>query len=713
MNKISSPALARRTFLTASVAAGGGLMIGFSNTKSAKAAVPTATVNAWVIIGTDESIQILSSGAEMGQGVLSSMPQIIAEELMVDWTKVTTAASPSSPQYLNPVTHSRVTGGSNNIRSWFAPLLTAGAAAREMLVSAAAQQWALPSVTGLQAVNGTVVNTATNQVLTYGQLAAAAALLPVPTSPAILSATNGYHLIGQPVQRPDIPLKVDGSAVFGIDVRIPGMVYAAIKNAPIYGGTVASVGAAPAGAQVVNLGNAVAVTGSTTWGAFQNAGKVSVQWKYPAGASTVSSATVAAQAATLMANGPAAVGEKIGDLASSMATATQTLTMTYSLPYLAHACMEVLNATANVTPTSCEVWAPTQGSDLNVYTAMALTGLTADKITIHQTFLGGGLGRKFEQDFVAQAILASKALGKPVHLTWSREEDFGHDMYRPMALSKVTAGLDASGNIVGWNNRLVAPSVLETHFPQYVVNGLDTGAIEGATDLIYAMPARLVDYAMLNSTIPVGFWRSVGDSVNVFVVESAIDELAYAAGKDPLAFRQGLITDPRALGVLNAAAALAGWGTSITGHARGIAVYKGFGSYVAQVVELAALTATTYKAVRICCAIDCGPVVNPDTVVAQIQSGIVHGLTAAQWAQVTFTGGKSNVHNFNNYAMIRMKDMPHIDVQIISNPTGPVGGVGETGVPAVAPALANAYFALTGTRVRTLPMFTAPSMGGG
>ena len=413
-----------------------------------------------------------------------------------------------------------------------------------------------------------------------------------------------------------------------------------------------------------------------------------------------------------MANGPAAVGEKIGDLAASMATATQTLSMTYNLPYLAHACMEVLNATANVTADKCEVWAPTQAADLNVYTAMALTGLTADKIIIHQTFLGGGLGRKFEQDFVAQAITASKVLGKPVHLTWSREEDFGHDLYRPMAQSKVTAGLDAAGNIVGWNNRVVAPSVLQTHFPQYVVNGLDTGAIEGATKLLYTMPARLVDYAMLNSTIPVGFWRSVGDSVNVFVVESAIDELAHAAGKDPLAFRQGLISDPRALGVLNAVAAMAGWGTPSAG-ARGIAVFEGFGSYVAQVVELVAVTATTYKAIRVCCAIDCGPVVNPDTVIAQMQSGIVHGLTAAQWGKVTFSGGKSNVHNFDNYAMVRMKDMPHIDVQIISNPTGPVGGVGEAGVPAVAPALANAYFALTGTRARTLPMFTAPSMGGG
>ncbi len=717
MNQIATPAVARRGFLTGALATGGGLMIGTAVPVSGRAAtvttkaVTTSAVNAFVVIGSDDSITILSSGAEMGQGVLSSMPQILAEELMVDWTRVKTAPAPSGAQYLNPVTHSQSTGGSNNMRSWFKPLLKIGAAAREMLVRAAATSWGV-TVDKCTVANGVITNTAVtpNVSLSYGAVAAAAALLPVPQSPTLLSATTGYRLIGKPILRPDIPSKVNGSAIFGIDVRIPGMVYAAIKNAPLAGSTVKSVGAAPSGSQAVNLGDSVAVTGANTWAAFQNARSISVQWTPPAGTLLNTSAAIDTKLVSLIASGPAAVGEKVGDLAAAMAGAKQTVSMTYDLPYLAHACMEVLNATANVTATSCEVWAPTQGADLNLYTAMALTGLTADKITIHPTLLGGGLGRKFEQDFVAQAIKASQALGKPVHLTWSREEDFGHDLYRPVQKSKVTVGLDAGGNILGWNNRIAAPSVLQTHFPKYVVNGLDTAALAGATGLFYKMNARLVDYAMLNANVPVGFWRSVGESANVFVIESAIDEVAAAAGKDPLAYRQAMITDSCALAVLNAAATAAGWGTKpAAGHARGIAVYYGFGSYVAQVVEIAQATATTIKVVRVCCAIDCGQVVNPDTLIAQMQGGIVHGLSAAMWGQVTFANGAASVRNFNNYPLVRMPQMPKVDVQIVNTPGAPIGGAGEAGVPAVAPALANAYFALTGTRLRKLPLLLAPA----
>ena len=695
--------ISRRFFLSASAAAGGGLMVGIAVPQSARAAT-AATVNVWVTIGTDESVTILSSGAEMGQGVLSSMPQLIAEELLVDWTKVQTAPAPSGNQYLNPVTHSQSTGGSNNMRAWFKPLLLIGAATRMMLVSAAAQTWGVPEA-NCQAVVGGVVNTATNAKLTYGALAAKAATLPVPASPVLLSASAGYRLVGTSVQRPDIPSKTNGSAKFGIDVRIPGMLYAAIKHAPVFGSTVASVGAAPAGAKAVSVGDAVVVTGANTWAAFKNARSTTVKWTTPAGNSSATSASINAQAAALLANGPASQVESFGDVKAGLAAAAKTISVTYTLPYLAHACMEVLNCTASVTATSCEIWAPSQGADANLRTAMAVTGLPATAITIHPTLLGGGLGRKFEQDFIQQAILASKALGAPVHLTWSREEDFSNDFYRPMAMCKVTAGIDAAGNITAWNNRIISPSVMMRMFPAYVKNGIDGVAIAGATALPYKMGARFVDYAHVQTPVPVGFWRSVGESVNNFMLESAIDELAVAAGQDPVAYRSAQLTDARALAVLKAAAQMIGWGTKpAAGHARGIAVSVGFGSYIAQAVEIAALTATTVQVVRVCAAVDCGPVVNPDTVIAQIQGGVVHGLSSALWGNVPISGGAAQTHNFNSYALVRMGNMPQVDVQIVSTPGAPVGGIGEVGVPPVAPALANAYYALTGKRLRTLPL---------
>jgi isoquinoline 1-oxidoreductase beta subunit len=695
--------VSRRFVLTASAAVGGGLMVGIGMPTAANAAT-ASTVNVWVTIGTDETVTILSSGAEMGQGVLSSMPQLIAEELLVDWAKVKTAPAPSGSQYLNPVTHSQGTGGSNNMRSWFRPLLLIGAATRMMLVSAAAQTWKI-SEANCQAVIGGVVNTATNAKLTYGALASLAATLPVPATPTLLSASNGYRLVGKSVMRPDIPAKTTGAAKFGIDIRIPGMVYAAIKHAPVFGATVASVGAAPNGAKAVSVGNAVVVTGANTWAAFQNARNTSVKWTTPAGNATATSASINAQAAALLKNGPANQAESIGDIKAGMAAATKTINATYTLPYLAHACMEVLNCTASVTATRCEVWAPSQGADSNLRTAIAATGLAASQITIHPTLLGGGLGRKFEQDYVSQAILASKTLGVPVHLTWSREDDFSNDFYRPMALCNVTAGIDAAGNITAWNNRIISPSVMMRMFPAYVKNGIDGVAIAGATALPYKMGARFVDYSHVATPVPVGFWRSVGESVNNFVLESAIDELAAAAGQDPYAYRVAQLTDPRALAVLKAAAAMINWTTKpAAGHARGIAVSVGFGSYIAQAIEIASATATTVTVVRVCAAVDCGPQVNPDTIIAQIQSGVVHGLSSALWGNVPISGGAAQTRNFNNYALTRMGNMPRVDVQIISNPSGPVGGIGEVGVPPVAPALANAYFALTGKRLRTLPL---------
>lgn len=703
--------LGRRALFTA--AAAGGLLVGFgvppSTAATAKAAALPVTQNpvtAWVVIGSDETITLFCPGSEMGQGVISGMPQVIAEELGVDWTKVSTQMPPVAAVYDNPVTHSRFTGGSYNMRGWFPSLLQIGATAREMLISAAAVQLNEPRA-NLQAKLGKVVSIATGKSATFGSLAAAAATLTPPANPPILSATKGYTLVGTAVPRPDLPSKVDGSAIYGIDVRVPGMVYAGVQHAPVFGGMVAS---APAGA--INLGNAVAFVANDTWTAIQGARNLKVGWTdTSAAANNVDSQNIAQLASRLMSGGTPATAETIGNPAAAIAAAPIKLDMTYSLPYVAHACMEVLNCTVSVTSSSCTVWAPTQSPDAVAALAAKLTGLPPSKIVVNSVLMGGGLGRKGETDYVAQAIKVAMAIGKPVKLVWSREEDFTNDFYRPTALSRLQVGVDPkTGAILGWMNRLVSPSILASHFPGAIKNGVDGQAVDGAIGSPYAMGSRLVEYIQLPSTIPVGFWRSVGNSINAFVIESAIDEIAFALKQDPLAYRQQLLAgNARMLNVLNTAAKMAGWGTPVaTGHARGIAVHFSFGTYVAEVVEIAKTATGGIQLVRVSCAVDCGIAVNPDSVIAQMQGGINHGLGAAMSGQMTWQQGIADQQNFDNYRMLRMRDAPRIDVQIVNTAGAPLGGIGEPGVPPAAPALANAYFALTGTRVRALPM-----MGGG
>ncbi len=728
----SASRLGRRALFTG--AAAGGLVVGFGRPPEALAVGPlgaahqgamtggaapgatvaaapvtTATVNVWVVIGSDESVKIYGAGAEMGQGIISGMAQVLAEELKVAWFRVTTAQPDAAPKYDHPVSHRRFTGGSNNIRSWFQPLLKIGATAREMLIAAAAIQLNEPA-SGLKAANGVVTSVSTGRSLTYGALAPIAAGLTPPASPPILSAASGYSLIGLPVKRPDIALKVNGNAKFGIDAMVPGMVFAAIKQCPVFGGTVAATPAVPAGAMaVVNLGNAVAVVSTeSTWKAFQLARGLAVSWTIPpATRAAQDSQAMRAAANAIMANGPVTQAEKIGDLAAGMALAKNTISRTYSLPFTAHATMEVMTCTAAVTATSCEIWVPTQAPDACQAKAMALTGLTAAQVTVHSMFMGGGLGRKGETDYVVQAVTIAKQIGQPVKLTWSREEELTHDFYRPMAISKLTVGLNGSGDIVGWNNRIVSPSILARVFPAAVAGGLDSQSTDGAIGLPYTMGARFVEYGILTTPVPVGFWRSVGNSLNTFVVETAIDEAAAVAGMDPLAYRQKLLTSsPRLLGVLAKAAAMAGWGTKpAAGHARGIACRFSFGSYVAEVVEIATNAAGQVQVVRVDCAVDCGTTVNPDSVAAQMQSSIIQGLATALWGKITWQNGVADQQNFDTFRMMRMRDAPAINVQVIGSTANPPGGVGEPGLPPAAPALANAYFALTGKRVTSLPMF--------
>lgn len=703
--------VSRRRFLVSSAAAG-GMMIGFSfplagrfaRAASAPPQPADAVVNSWILIGSDNTVMIYVGSQEMGQGVISALAQIVAEDLMVEWTQVTGVIAPPDPAFVNPGTGSQLTGGSMSVRGYYDTLRTAGAAARDMLIAEAASVWGVDASVCRAAGNGTVVNTQNNVLLTYGQLAAGAALRTPPINP-VLTPDVDLRLIGTPVARPDIPSKCDGTAIFGIDVIVPGMVYAVIKHCPTLGGTVASPPSTPAGAiAVIALDNAVAVVAGDTYAAMQAAQELSVDWSVPASSADLDSTVIAAQARELIFSSTSAIAETVGDVAAALGAAAHRVDLFYDVPYLAHATLESMNCSASVTSTGCDIWAPTQAPGLVQVAAAALTGLPLEQIRVHCTFMGGGLGRKFELDYVSQAVRIAMAIGQPVKLTWPREEDFTNDQYRPMALVRVRAGLDAAGNVVAWWYRNVSPSIL---FQRGWIgpNDVDSQAVDGAIDQAYAFGTRQMEYTRHSAGVPVGFWRSVGNSINAFMVESALDELALVAGTDPLDFRRRLLaSDTRSLAVLNAAAALGGWGTSLaTGHARGIAFHAAFGSIVAQVVEISGATPSQIKVHKVACVIDCGKVINPDTVEAQLQGAIVQGMTAALWGQMSFASGTVSPRNFNRYKMLRMRNMPVVTVQVIEGGS-PIGGVGEPGVPPIAPAIANAYAALTGVRLRTLPL---------
>lgn len=711
MMDIGTLAPNRRQFVAGAAAAAGGLLLDVSFPLVSRAAGTTpTTVTAWVSIGSDETVKILVGSAEMGQGVLTALPQILADELMVNWNRVQTEHAPPDPTYANPVYHSQLTAGSMSVRGYFQAMLVAGATAREMLVAAAAAKLGV-SPSDCIVDKGVVTDTTSGNTATYGEVAADAAALPPPSNPKILSKSQGYRLVGKRLKRKDIPLKVNGSALYGIDAQVPGMVHAVVKHCPILGGKLGSTPATPPGALgVVALDNAVAVVAEDTWAALIGAAQLQVNWDIPSSSKQLDSSVISHQAARLLKKGKAAVAESKGDAEAGLSSARKVVSQTYTVPYLPHACMEPLNCTVSIGASSCEIWVPTQAPGSVQAVAAALTGLPASSITVNSLFLGGGLGRKFETDYVTQAVKVAQAIGKPVKLTWRREEDFANDQYRPMAVANVKVGLGSGGRVNAWVNRIVSPSILYQRgwIPGDAVDGQAT---EGATDLPYRFKTRHVEYVRHPAAIPVGFWRSVGHSINAFVVESAIDEAALAANRDPLAFRQKLLKgNARALAVLNAAAKLGRWGKRIgKKRARGIAFAKSFGSLTAQVVEIERISPASdakprIRVVKVSCAVDCGMAVNPDQVEAQVQGGIVHGLNAAQWGEIRFDNGRSQNNNFDNFPMMRLADMPKVSVQIVNTPDAPLGGVGEIGVPAAAPALANAYAALTGIRLRSLPL---------
>lgn len=751
--------------------------------QKALAAVVTdpTPVTGWITINPDNTVTVGFGGAEMGQGIMTGLAQAAAEELMVDWSQVRTQAVAPAQSY--------ITGGSWGVRANLGKLRTAGAQAREMLRAAAAAQWGVDPST-CSVASGVVTNGVGGGSLTFAQLAAAAAQLTPPASPPLTDPAK-FRIIGTTASRLDLPGKVNGAAKFGIDARVPGMVYAAIKHCPAIGGKVGATPATPAGCiAVVNLDNAVAVVAKNTWAAMNAAANLSVSWTSPTNASQMTSSTILSQAQTLMASGTAGspVAEKIGDAAGSYSGAATKVEATYQLPYLAHVMMEVPNCTVSLTRnglgkvTAAEVWVPTQAPGWVVNTVTGLTGLSADAVTVHPTLLGGGLGRKIEQDYVAQAVRVALAVQQPVQLVWSREEDLSHDQYRPMALVRVRLGADSQRNVTAYQSRIVTPSPL---FQRGWMPATGNDNVDGAAGLSYGIPNKLVEYVRHPAPVPVGFWRSVGESINCFAVESALDELALRIGVDPLALHTSLLAkNPRGAAVVSAAAADLGWSTppasvpvtavggtgtaqtyttsaphgfvvgqtvcisgltpaaynragavvtavpdgthfsiagtatgsyaatgAVTGVGRGLAYSEGFGSLSALALEITMPAAKTIKVTRMACAVDCGIAVNPGQVEAQLQGGIIQGISAALWGQTTFSSGRASSRNFSNTRVLRMRETPPMTVRIISSGIGNLGGIGEVGVPLPAPAIANAHARLTGARVRTLPFFPGAGMG--
>ena len=695
----------RRDFLQASGAIGAALVIPFRIQGTASFAP-----NAWLRIGTDDSVLVLVDRSEMGQGVATALPQLLAEELEADWSKIRFEFAPAEPAYFNPLFGAQGTGGSTSVRAAWKPLREAGARARSMLIAAAAQAWGVDAAT-CRAERNAVLHAASGRRLTYGQLAQRAARLPVPTT-VTLKDPKDWRIVGKATPRLDTRFKVNGSAQFGIDVRVPGMLTALVARSPVFGGKVqrfdaAAARAVPGVRQVVQISSGVAVLADGYWPALQGRDALTVVWdEGPVAA--VSSATIG-QLFAERANQPGAVARhEGGDPDAALSGAAQRVAAVYQMPFLAHATMEPMHCTAHVRSDGVDIWAPTQFQTGAQGAGARIGGVPPEKVAVHTTYLGGGFGRRFELDFIIEALETSKAAGGvPVKVVWSREDDMRHAQYRPASYHALRAGLDAAGKPVAWTHRVVAPSIMERVFPGSVQNGLDREAVEGAAGVPYATPNVHVDYVLTDTGIPVGFWRSVNNSFNAFAVETFIDELAAAAKQDPYEYRRGLLANaPRHRGVLELAAAKAGWGTPLpAGRARGIAVHKSFESFVAQVAEVSVSPEGTVRVHRVVCAVDCGVAVNPSTIVAQMQSGIVYGLAAALTGAITIDRGRVVESNFHDYPVLRLADMPAVEVHLVVSTEEP-GGVGEPGTPPIAPAVCNAIFALTGKRIRSLPIGT-------
>jgi isoquinoline 1-oxidoreductase beta subunit len=702
--------LSRRKFLATGAAVGGGLVLSLNLPlgRSEAAHSDGFAPNAFVRIGDDGEAVLTMPYVEMGQGAYTSIPMLIAEELEVRLDQVRLEHAPANEKlYANPLLGVQATGNSNAMRGAWKQLREAGATARMMLIAAAAKDWSVDAQS-CRAQDGEVIHSPTGRRLKYGELAAEAANMPVPGEVVLKSAAD-FRLIGTPVKRLDAPAKVNGTAMYGIDARPAGVKIATLAQSPAFGGRVRSVDDTAAKAvkgvrQIVRLEDAVAVIADHMGAAKKGLAALNIQWDDgPHAALETETIARELEQATL---GSGAVAQTIGDAEKALAGAATKIEATYQVPFLAHATMEPMNCTAHFHNDVCEIWVGSQAMGRVQAMAAKAAGLPPEKVIIHNHLIGGGFGRRLEADGAVRAVEIAKHVDGPVKVVWTREEDIQHDMYRPYWFDRISAGLDDGGRPVAWQNRFAGSSVLARWLPPAFKGGLDPDSTEGAIDLVYDLPNFHVEYVRLEPPgIPTAFWRSVGPSHNVFVTESFMDEMAAAAKQDAVAYRRALLgKSPRAKAVLDLVAEKAGWGQPLPkGSGRGVSLQFVFGSYLAQVAEVEVSNQGAVRVRRVVCAMDCGTVVNPDTVQAQIQSGIIFGTTAALYGEITLKNGRVEQANFDTYQMLRIDEAPAIEVYLVKSTEVP-GGMGETGTSAIVPAIANAIFAATGKRLRKMPV---------
>jgi len=711
---MSAPQIERREFLKFSLAAGGGLLIGFSLPGAdmfATAQAQSITVfmpNAFLRIGTDDRVTVIVNHSEMGQGVYTALPMLLAEELDADWNKIGFESAPVDPKYNHPVFGMQITGGSSSVWSAFEQYRKAGAAARGMLIAAAAQQWNVNPAT-LRTDSGAVFD-GTNRKLTYGQLAEAAAKLNPPAE-VTLKDPKTFKLIGKPVKRLDTSEKINGKAVFGLDVKMPGMLTAVVARPPIFGATMKSFDDSrartmPGVRKIAAVPSGVAVIADSFWQAKMAREALHIDWDDSA--MRTFSTNQMMQQFREQAKSPGTNVRREGDPDAAFAQAAKKIEAVYEVPYLPHAMMEPLNCAVDLRADTCEIWTGTQFQTVDRANAAKIAGLPPEKVQIHTTYLGGGFGRRAnpQSDFVVEAVHVAKVAGAPVKVVWTREDDMQGGWYRPAFLHAIAGSIDSNGNPVSWRSRLVGQSIFAGTMFEAMMKGkeYDPASVEGVDDLPYAIPNLAVESHKADVKVPVQWWRSVGHSHTGFATECFIDELAVLAQKDPYQFRRALLPKhPRHLAVLDLAAQKAGWGKPLPkGRARGIAVHFAFESYNAQVAEVS-VDDGKIRVHRIVSTVDCGRYVNPGIIAAQLEGGAIFGASAALFQEFTFENGRLQQTNFHTFPMMRMNECPEIETHIVEN-NEKSGGIGEPGVPCTAPAIANAVFAATGKRIRKLPI---------
>ena len=701
-------AVTRRTLLKGGLAAGAGLAIGFPMLRSAGAQTPGVFApNQWLKVDRDGVVTIVNSVPEMGQGSLTTTTMIIADELDTALDKVKVEQAPANPGlYANPVTKTQSYGGSRGVRDHLEMWRKSAAAAREMLKQAAANEWGVP-VDQVETEPDTVVHKPTGRKLPYGQLVDKAQALPVPQNPK-LKTPDQFRYIGKMVKRRDTPEKVNGKAIYGMDVVLPGMLIASVERCPVNNGKVKSFDATETKKikgvrEVVQVTNGVAVVADSFWTAVKGRRVLKVQWDEGP----------LAQVSTAMINReyeaaskqPGEVARNDGD-ADKVLAAGKPIEAVYQVPFLEHACMEPMNGTAQVTDGGCTLWLPTQNPGGHQQLAARLTGVPVDKVVVHTTLLGGGFGRRGEADFVTDAVEVAKAMkGTPVKTMWTREDDITHGFYRPATYNVFRATIDANGTPTAWSTRVVGPGILIQKGRAPAGTKVDPAAVEAVRNMPYDIPNLRIEWVNKDYGMPLGFWRSVGPSQNGFIIESFIDELAHAAKKDPVEYRRALLgKSPRHKAILDLVAQKSGWGSPLpAGRARGVGVVFSYGSYAATVAEVSVAADGTPTVHKLVTGIDAGMAVNPDQVKAQMEGGAVYALTAVYYGLITLDKGRVVQSNFHDYRMLRINEMPVVEVHILDSGEA-AGGLGEPGVPSVAPAVTNAIFAATGKRIRTLPI---------